>query len=73
MLDFDKSHFAMECQMKKSCMNCDFANREVDRFDDLKLECCRFPPREINGSVLSKFPRVLENWACGEWRKLEPD
>ena len=57
--------------MKKICRNCNFANCEVDKFDDQKLECRRFPPREINGSLLSKFPRVLENWACGEWHKLE--
>jgi hypothetical protein len=73
MLGSDESYFGMECQMEKSCMNCDFAKREVDRFDDLKLECCRFPPKEIRGSALSKFPRVLEDWACGEWRKLETD
>ena len=57
--------------MQKTCRNCNFANCEVDRFDELKLECRRFPPREINGSLLSKFPRVLENWVCGEWHNLE--
>jgi hypothetical protein len=49
------------------CSNCKFANKDIDKYDDVVFECRRFPPIIFAGTSLSKFPRVLPNWNCGEF------
>ena len=59
--------------MSPVCGTCKFANIEIDRHKDISIECRRFPPTLFNSGSLAKFPKILPEWACGEYDQGEQD
>jgi hypothetical protein len=45
--------------------------RETDRHGESSYECGRFPPTIVNSTSLSKFPKILPHWSCGEFKISE--
>ena len=59
--------------MSPACGTCKYANIEIDRHHDVSIECRRFPPTLFNSGSLAKFPKILPEWACGEYAQGEQD
>jgi len=55
--------------MSSTCGTCKFANIEIDRHQEISIECRRFPPTLFNSGSLAKFPKILPEWSCGEFAK----
>jgi hypothetical protein len=53
------------------CEICKFCLRETDRHGESSYECGRFPPTIVNSTSLSKFPKILPHWSCGEFKISE--